>query len=148
MFLRRGETVHLLQHYVIAALNLREIAKDDKLKDLLAISGKIESEGQGIWQPSLVKSSVNVSGNVPIRVIFNGFDHRERQLIVDDLASGPVSDSRASPELAKLVIHQCVDGKGFRNPFKVEGIDRSHEGRNGRRERGCLRCKGSSGCLR
>src|SRR5258708_26287737 len=32
-------------------------------------------------------------------------------------------------------------GKGFHQAFKVEGIDRSYEGRNGWRERGCLQSK-------
>src|SRR5258708_19460294 len=27
-------------------------------------------------------------------------------------------------KLAKLVVHQCVAGKGFHKPFEVEGVDR------------------------
>jgi hypothetical protein len=124
--------------------NDRPIAEDDKLNQLVFVSAKIKSECQWFRQTSLVKSAVNMSGNDAIPVIFNGIDRSECHLIANDLASRPVSDSRASPKLAKLVIHQCIGGKGSHEPFNVEGIDRLYECRNGWRERGCLRCKAFS----
>jgi hypothetical protein len=120
---------------------VRPIAENDKLNDLVFVSAKVKSEDQRIWQPPLVKSAVHVSGNDAVPVIFNGFDNAECQFVADDLPSGPIAESRASPKFAKLVIHQCIIGKGFHKPFKVKGVDRSYEGRNGWRKRGSLQFK-------
>lgn len=122
----------------------RAIAEDDKLNDLALVSVKMESENQRFWQPSLVKSAVDVSGNDAISVIVNSFDNGECQLVADNLASDPVADSRASPKFAKLVVHQCIFGKGSHKSFEVRAIDRVYEGRNGRWERGSLQFKGST----
>jgi hypothetical protein len=120
----------------------RAIAQDDKLNDLALVSVKRESENQRFWQPSLVKSAVDVSGNDAISVIVNSCDNGECQLVADNLASDPVADSRASSKFAKSVVHQCSFGKGSHKSFEVRAIDRVYEGGNGRWERGSLQFKG------
>jgi hypothetical protein len=142
-----SEQMHRAKHASPAlppfeALSVLLVAEDDELNDLVFISGKIKSEDQGVRQTPLVERAVNVSSNDAVLVIFDGLDHRKCQLIVDNFASRPVSDGRASPKLAKLVIYQRIAGKGFHKPFKVEGVDRSYEGRNGGRERGSLQFEG------
>ena len=104
---------------------LRSVAVVDDVEahDLAVADAEVVGQDQRVGEAGLVVVAVVAGADVRVAVVVDDLGDVERDVVADDLLRDPGTDGVGAPELAVVVVDECVVGERRDDRVGVEGVD-------------------------